>query len=678
MLFNWRVFILLISVYAIQAALLFYTYQSYMEKKYAKITLGFGLLAVGLSANAAYAQDTTRTLNTVVVTASRSPKKLSDIGRVVTIISADEINKSQGKSLPQLLNNVAGITFSGANNAPGISTSVFLRGASSGNTLILVDGFPVNNASGIDGSYDLNAFSVDLIDHIEILKGSGSTLYGSDAVAGVINIITKKAKEQGLTGGLQLMGGSYNTFKESASLIGQVKNTGVAINLSNTDSKGFSAATDTTGKGGFKKDGFHQRSASVNLSQNISSKFILNGNLQVSHNTGDLPYAAYISDNDYTYKNTFLFGGVGAKWILPKGNLNVNLSQNTVQNDFNNLTSDNDGTHQVTKNTGRITNAEAVFYYELNKYLDITSGAGFKYSNTSQYSLYESTAYPGVPSIIKAGDAANNIFSAYTSLFFKYDIFHMELGGRYNNHSKYGDKFTYTINPSLFLADQFKVFGTIASAFRSPSLYQLFSEYGNPKLNPEITTSYEAGFDWEIVKNTLSFNTQFFKRNAKDVIYFKNLSAPPYGQYTNGQQQKDKGFETELKYHNNKIHASAYYAYVTGKLTDETGLQTNNLYRRPKSTLGANISYNVLNDFQVGVNYKYTGNRTDLAFINFKSSVVTLKHYNLVDLHLEYKATKNLNVFGDLNNVLDTKYVDWLGYNTRGINFMLGARYQFK
>ncbi|WP_426587715.1 TonB-dependent receptor plug domain-containing protein [Mucilaginibacter sp. R-33] len=649
-----------------------------MEKKYAKITLGFGLLAVGLSTSAAYAQDTTRTLNTVVVTASRSPKKLSDIGRVVTIISADEINKSQGKSLPQLLNTVAGITFSGANNAPGISTSVFLRGASSGNTLILVDGFPVNNASGIDGSYDLNAFSLDLIDHIEILKGSGSTLYGSDAVAGVINIITKKAKQQGLTGGLQLTGGSYNTFKESASLIGRVKNTGIAVNLSNTDSKGFAAATDTTGKGGFKKDGFHQRSASVNLSQNVSSKFILNGNLQVSHNTGDLPYGAFINDNDYTYKNTFLFGGVGAKLILPKGNLNVNLSQNTVQNDFTNLPSDNGGTHQVTKNTGRITNVEAVFNYELNKYFDITSGAAFKYSNTSQYSLYESTSYPGVPSIIKAGDAANNIFSAYTSLFFKYDIFHMELGGRYNNHSKYGDKFTYTINPSLFLADQFKIFGTIASAFKSPSLYQLFSQYGNSKLNPEITTSYEAGFDWEIVKNTLSFNTQFFKRNTKDVIYFKNLSGPPYSQYANGQQQKDKGFETELKYHDNKIHASAYYAYVTGKLTDEAGTQTGNLHRRPKSTLGANISYDILNDFQVGVNYKYTGNRTDLTFTNNGSEVITLKHYNLVDLHLEYKATKNLNVFGDLNNVLDTKYVDWLGYNTRGINFMLGARYQFK
>ncbi|MEO3407217.1 TonB-dependent receptor [Mucilaginibacter sp. CAU 1740] len=647
-----------------------------MEKNYLKFLFGLGL-APFVALSSAQAQDTTKTLNTVVVTATRSPKKLSDIVRVVTVISSAEINQAQGKSLPQLLNNVAGLTFSGANNAPGIATSVFLRGASSGNTLILVDGFPVNNAGSIDGSYDLNAFSVDLIDHIEILKGSGSTLYGSDAVAGVINIITKKAKTQGLTGSLMFTGGSYNTFKEAASVSGKLKNTSLAVNLSNTDSKGFSAATDKTGNDAFKKDGFHQRSASVNLSQNLSEKFILNGNFQASRNTGDLPYGAFAGDNDYTYKNTFVFGGVGAKLILPKGDLNLNISQNTVQNNFTNLPSDNDSTHQVTKNTGRITNAEAVFNYQLNKYLDITSGAAFKYSNTSQYSLYEAAGYAGPPSIIKAGDTPTNIFSAYTSLFFKYDIFHLELGGRYNHHNRYGDKFTYTVNPSVFLADQFKIFGTIASAFKSPSLYQLYSEYGNQKLNPEITTSYEAGFDWEIVKNALSFNTVFFKRNTKDVIYFKNINDFPYGIYENGQLQKDKGFESELKYHANGISASAYYAYVTGKLTNEIGSQSDNLFRRPKNTFGANFSYQLLTGLQFGVNYKYTGNRTDVDFSS-ASGQALLKHYNLVDLHLEYNATKNLNIFGDLNNVFDTKYVDWLGYNTRGINFVLGARYQFK
>jgi vitamin B12 transporter len=100
-----------------------------MKKKYFKIVLGLGLLQAVLYNTAALAQDTTRQLNDVVVTATRSPKKLADIGRVVTVISAEQINRSQGKTLPQLLNTVPGITFSGAQNAPGISSSVFLRGA---------------------------------------------------------------------------------------------------------------------------------------------------------------------------------------------------------------------------------------------------------------------------------------------------------------------------------------------------------------------------------------------------------------------------------------------------------------------------------------------------------------------------------------------------------------------
>ncbi|MBK0379449.1 TonB-dependent receptor plug domain-containing protein [Mucilaginibacter segetis] len=624
------------------------------------------------------AQDTVKTLNDVVVTASRSPKKLSDIGRVVTVISQEQISRSQGKSLPQLLNTIPGITFSGAQNAPGIATSLYLRGASTGNTLILIDGFPANNAGSIDGSYDLNAFPLDQIERIEILKGSGSTLYGSDAVAGVINIITKHSKGN-LIGNVQATGGSYATFGESAGLNGKVKNTGIAINLSNTDSRGFAAATDTTGNGSFNKDGFHQQSASVNIDQYLSSKVSLNGNFQISHNTGDLPFDAFTDDINYNYNNTFLFGGIGAKIHLPKGLLNFKVTQNTVHYNFKNLPPDNDETHQVTKNIGRITNAELVLNQGLGKYFDITSGAGYKYSNTSQYSLYEQTGYNPGPSIIDKDTANNNIASVYTSLFFKSEIFHMELGGRYNHHSQFGDKFTYTINPSILLADQFKIFGTIASAFKAPSIYQLSSQYGNSKLKPEYTHSYEAGFDWEIVKNTFTFNTVFYKRNTQDVIYFYSQSVSPYASfYKNGNSQKDKGLEAELKYNAEKLSASAWYAYVTGQQTDEKSVKTNNLYRRPKTTFGANVNYQLTADLLAGINYKYTGNRAEQNFATYPASIVTLKHYHLVDLHVQLKATANLNFFGDLNNVLDQKYTDWLGYNTRGINFMLGANYQFK
>lgn len=638
-----------------------------MKKNYLNVVAGLGLVQLALLNTAAHAQEKNRTLDTVVVTATRSPKKLSETGRVVTIISADEINRSQGKSLPELLNTVPGITFSGANNSPGISSDVFLNGASTGNTLILIDGFPVNNAGSTDGSYDLNAFSVDQIDHIEILKGSGSTLYGSDAVAGVINIITKHAKKQGLNTSVQLSGGSYNTFKESAGVIGALKNTGIAVNLSNTDSKGFPAATDTTGKGGFRNDDFHQRSASVNLNQRITDKFSLNGNLQTTYNYGHLPYGGFIDDKNFTYNNTFLFADVGAKMTLKKGDLKLNLSQNDVRNNYNDLPNDaNFNTLYHEKIKGRITNAEAIFNYGLNKYLDITSGADFKYSGTDEIGT------DTLPS------KSNNITSAYTSLFFKSDMFHMELGGRYNYHSKYGDNWTYTINPSVLLADQFKLFATVASAFKAPVLYQLSSLYGNGSLKPETTTSYEAGFDWEIIRNTLSFNSLFYKRDTKNVIYFNSLPAFPYGKYENGAFEHDKGFESTLTLKLDQISASAYVAYVTGSQTDASGVRVNGLIRRPKNTYGAYVNYQVIKELSIGLNYKYTGDRTDTRFdpVTYAASPVTLKHYNLLDGHIQYQATNKLQLFGDLNNIFNAKYTDWLGYDTRRINFIAGLKYQ--
>lgn len=649
-----------------------------MKKNYVKVAAGLGLAQLALlSATAQAQQDTSRVLNNVVVTATRSPKKQSDIGRVVTVISAVQINRSQGKTLPELLNTVPGITFSGTQNAPGVSSDVYLRGAAPGNTLILVDGFPVSDASGIAGNYDLNAFPLDQIDHIEILRGSNSTLYGADAVAGVINIITKKGSNHPLKAVVQVAGGSYNTFTEAVGLNGAINKTGVAINFSNTDSKGFAAATDTTHQGDFKKDGFHQRSLSVNLNQPVSEKFTLNGNFQTSFDKGDLPYGAFTDDKNYTYNNAFLFGGIGAKILLPKGVLNLNVSQNNVKRDYTNLPPDNDGTHQVTKNKGYITNAEAVLNYSLGKYFDITSGADLKYSRTNQFSSYASDFYTSPPSQLSSDSAHTTIASAYTSLFFKSDIFHLELGGRYNHHSRYGDNFTYTINPSVLIAERFKIFGSIASAFNAPTLYQLYSQYGNLALKPQTTTSYEAGFDMQLIKDVLSFNTVFYKRDIKDVIYFYSSADFSVNEYKNGFKQNDKGLETELTLHTGDLTVSAFAAYVTGKQLDTIGTTKHNLYRRPKNSYGINLSYQFIRTFTVGINYKYNGDRTDQDFNQAPyPAIVTLKHNTLVDVHLQYEAIKRLSIFADIKNIFNEKYIDWLGYNTRGTNFMAGIKYQ--
>jgi vitamin B12 transporter len=646
-----------------------------MKKNHMVVAVSLGLAQLALLTQAGHAQsakeknDTVKNLNEVVVTATRSPKKLSDIGRNVTVITSAQINQSQGRTVPDLINTVAGITYSGANNNRGLSSDVYLRGASAGNTLILVDGFPVNDASGIAGNYDLNAFPIDQIERIEILKGSNSTLYGSDAVAGVINIITKKPLNQKLTPTIQAGVGSYKTYTSAVGLNGMINKTGIAINVSNVDYGGFAAPTDITGNGGFKNDGFRQRSVSLNLTQAVSDKLTLNGNAQSSYDTGDLPYGAFQNDNDYTYDKTFLMAGVGAKLVLPKGALRFNVSQNNVWNNYKNLGSDNFGSTSEIRNLGRITNAEAILTQDLGKYFDITSGADFKYSNTNQVSSYNSS--PLVKSV--------NIASLYTSVFFKSDIFHMELGGRYNHHEKYGENFTYTINPSVVLNDRFKIFSSVASAYVTPSLYQLYSPYGTDDLKPQTTTSYEAGFDLSIVKNVLSFTSDFFKRSTTDVIYFASLSVSPYGKYLNGAKQDDQGFESELNLNYKGLVLSGYTSYVVGHLTSISGAETGNLLRRPKNTYGANAAYTFAKVLNIGVNYKYTGGRFDTEYLNVSpySRIVELPSYNVVDVHLQYSPVKAFSVYLDLKNLFDEQYTDWVGYNTRGFNVMSGFKYTF-
>ncbi len=630
-----------------------------MNKKIFKqfVGLGFTLLAIPfLEVNA---QEKSNSLDEVVVTASRSPRKQSEIGKVVRVISSQQLAQSQGRTLPELLNNVAGLTIGGNGNHPGDIKALYLRGAAAGNTLILIDGVAVNDASTISGEYDISAVSIDQIERIEILKGGNSTLYGSDAVAGVINIITKKGQDNRLKASLLATGGSYGTFKEALSLNGSVGKTRIGLNASNLNSKGFSTAASPNAVSELEKDGFDQQGISFNIQRRISERFRLNANIQANRNQADLDAGAFSDSDQEAYNKQSSLLGLGGQYILGNATLDFNWSENKVNNEFTSFGDTYD-------NTGKISNAEVNLTYPITAYLDLISGFNYKRSATSQFSTSQFS-----PDLV----SSNNLKSLYSSFFIKLGKnFRTELGGRYNDHSVYGTNLTYTINPSYLIADKYKLFINFSSAYKVPSLYQLFSVYGNINLKPESTRTFEFGADMDIAEK-IRLNWAYFNRTIQDVIGFGSNFT-----YINSDQQKDHGFELELNAKpSTKIQVDAFYAYVYGRIYKGTSVE-NNLLRRPMHSAGLNMSAQISSKVSSSLIYKWVGSRKDSYYDGFLNQTVNaqLSAYNLLDLYIQYQPTSKVNLFADVKNLLNVDYVDFAGYTTKRINFNLGLKVDFK
>ena len=204
----------------------------------------------------------------------------------------------------------------------------------------------------------------------------------------------------------------------------------------------------------------------------------------------------------------------------------------------------------------------------MSKNIEFLAGADYRQNKTSQLYIYiPDYGFPALP--ISSDSAKTNQLSGYASLNVKSkEGFNFELGGRLNHHSIYGTNFTYSFNPFYVIKDHYKIYANVSSGYRVPSLYQLYSEYGNKNLKPEVTTSYEAGFQY--YADNINARATGFIRDGKDVFLFYTDPATFASQYINGDKQHDYGIETEATINfTSQLAASFNYTYVNGKITTQ-------------------------------------------------------------------------------------------------------------
>jgi vitamin B12 transporter len=625
----------------------------------------------------AYAQDSSKILNEVIVTATKTPIKQSETGKVVNVITQSQLQKSFGKSLGEVLNQQPGMIINGADNNLGTNQTVYTRGAAAGNTLIMLDGVPLNDASGISSEFDLNNFSLDNIERIEILKGAQSTLYGSDAVAGVINIISKKAGNKPFNFNADLSAGSYDTYKGAVSISG-TNNKGQTyfVSYNKIYSKGFSSAYDSTGKGNFDKDGFNQDVFQLNYGFQPFKKTSVRLYGKYNNNKADVDAGAFIDDKDYVNHNDNTIAGTSVDYKLKNGFIRFQYNYNRFNRSFVDDSTDINiySKYQKGKYFGTSNFAEVYTSLHFTKNIEFLAGMDYRQNSTSQsYLTVPDYGFPSLP--ISADSARTNQFSYYASLILKEEKgFNIELGSRWNHHSIYGTNFTSSLNPFFLIDEHYKIFANISSGYHVPSLYQLYSEYGNKNLKPETSTNYEAGAQY--FSDNLNVRISGFARDIKDVFYFYSDPVTYASRYINADKQHDYGIETEATINFCKnFSASVNYTYVDGKVStkDFAGKDTLyfNLYKRPKNVLNLSLNYQAAKGLFLSTSLKAVSKAFEPKYM---SAPFELKSYYTLGFYSQFQFNKNFSIFADLQNLTDQKYFVTRGFTTKGFNGNVGVK----
>jgi vitamin B12 transporter len=600
----------------------------------------------------------TISLSDVVITGTRFEVPIEKSGKTIYKLTAKDIERNAGKTVVDLLNEVPGVQMEGNFGSPGTNIGVYVRGGRNKNTLILIDGTPLNDPSGINASYDLRLLPVSQIESIEVLKGGLSTLYGTGASSAVINITLKERKTEELAGGIDLNYGSYGTVATSGNIQGKINKLSYLLSGNYSRADGFSSASDERSTTSFGKDGFDQKNGMLKLGYNFSDQFTLDGIVAIDDFETDYDAAAFV-DADHVQTGSMLRFGLSPSYKYEGGE--VKLKTMYVDNEREFLSD------------------FPIAYEGENLQIDLSQRHQLSPAFTALWGISTQSFSYKQDEDIDFDDTKFSQVDPYASVFYEHNSgLNLHVGARLNSHSEYGSKFVYNLNPSFLIklsdAVNLKFLASAATTYITPSGYQLFSSYGNADLDPEESLNLEFGSSLYLNKSVV-VNVVYFDRKEESAIDFVSEFDGDGnwigGAYQNLSDERNvNGVEIDMTYTlSDKIAILANYAHMSAD--DAT-----TFYRIPEEKFGISVNVNPLENTSFSVKYNHTGSRTIFDFGAF--SEVALDSYGLLDVYAQQSLLdEKLTIYGAVNNVTDTDFVSVYGFTTRGRNYNIGMKYNF-
>ncbi|MBK7381510.1 MAG: TonB-dependent receptor [Ignavibacteriales bacterium] len=611
-------------------------------------------------------------MNEVVISATKTLSNSVELANSISVIDSEQISNSNSNNVFDVLKNETGISFT-RQGGNGALSNLYIRGANSSHTLVLIDGVEVNLTNDPSGVYDFSALPIDNIDRIEVLRGPQSTLYGSDALAGVINIISKKGNG---TPKFSLLteGGSYNSYKAQLGVNGSLQKLNYSIALSRTGSDGFSIASEKYGN--TEKDGYTFNNLSSIIGYNINENTQVNFYTRFTKSKSDYDQFGGVFGDDPTYvfnQEELSLRGEG-KIKLFDGRLNQKIGLSFFRNlrKYSYDTSAASIFYSHSLYDGRKYKLDWQNDFQLNESNLFTSGVDFEYEEMS--SEYFFLNYVGLPDYASIFPLRNSkTISGYIQDQLNLgNMFFASAGIRYDHHNQFGSQITYRFAPAfLITGTSTKIKATVGTGFKAPSLFNLYDPtYGNENLKPEKSFGWDVGAEQFLSKENFSIGVTYFDNKFSDMFGFDNVTF----QTININKVETNGVEVFTKVILfNYLTLKANYTYTKAvDKSENTPDFGKKLLRRPENKIGLLIDYSFFQKANINAELIWVGSREDFDFSNFTR--VEMKNYLLANFAAHYNLFNFLRLNIRIENLLDTDYEEVFGYGTAGLSFYGGIQ----